>query len=397
MLNMLKHNFEDLDADVIVVGAGLAGLVSSIQLAQAGLDVILFEKGSFPKHKVCGEYISNEIRPILYKIGLFPDQITPVKIKELILSAPSGNSLTAPLPLGGFGISRYQIDLSLSQLAIESGVKVITETAINAVQFREDYFDLTTRKGELFRSKVVLGSFGKRSMLDRTLNRVWFKYEAPYIGIKYHLKMDFPSHQVGLHNFKGGYGGLSMVEDGSINFCYLISKSAFQKHNDIKGVEKAVLSQNPFLREALENSDVLPGFPLSISNISFRPKSLIQDHIIMAGDAAGLISPLAGNGMAMAIHAADIASKYIIAYSRNEISREQMEQEYWKEWNTTFRWRLWVGRQLQKVFGQSLVSETSLKTLKRAPSLVPYIIRQTHGKYDKTLLSPASLGNRRNG
>ena len=392
---MPNHSFTGLDADVIVVGGGLAGLISSIQLAQAGLGVMLFEKGSFPKHKVCGEYISNEIRPILNKIGLYPEQITPIKINQLTLSAPSGNSLHTHLPLGGFGVSRYQIDLSLYNLALESGVKVVTQTSINAVQFEKtkDEFTLSTRKGQVFRSRIVLGSFGKRSMLDRTLNRVWFKHEAPYIGIKYHLEMDFPDELVALHNFRGGYAGLSKVEDGSVNFCYLIAKSVFQQYNDIDSVEKEVLAKNPFLKTVIDNSESLEGFPLSISNISFSPKSLIQDHIIMAGDAAGLISPLAGNGMAMAIHAADIAAKHVLAYARNEIRREEMEQRYWEEWNQTFRWRLWVGRQLQKLFGHSFVSEVSLGGLKKAPTLVPYIIRQTHGKYDKTLLSPASFGN----
>lgn len=396
---MANQSYTGLDAEVIVVGGGLAGLIGCIQLAQAGLEVILFEKSVFPKHKVCGEYISNEVRPILHKIGLFPDRLTPVKIDELLLSAPSGNSLRAPLPLGGFGISRYRIDKALYELAMESGVRVFTQTSINAVHYdaTKDHFRLSTRKGQVFHGRVVLGSFGKRSMLDRTLDRGWFKYEAPYIGIKYHLKLDFQPNLVSLHNFWGGYAGLSQVEDGSVNFCYLISKSVFQRYNDIKSVEREVLSKNPFLKAAIEQGESLENFPLSISNISFRPKSLIQDHILMAGDAAGLISPLAGNGMAMAIHAADIAAKHILMYTHQKIDRSQMEQNYWQEWNTTFRWRLGVGRQLQKLFGQTIVSEFSMWALQKAPSLVPLIIRQTHGKYDKALLSPASFGNGRHG
>ncbi|MBX2874920.1 MAG: NAD(P)/FAD-dependent oxidoreductase [Saprospiraceae bacterium] len=396
---MTPQNSTGLDAEVMVVGGGLAGLIGSIQLAQAGLTVILFEKTVFPKHKVCGEYISNEVRPILEKIGLYPNQVTPIKIDELLLSAPSGNSLRTQLPLGGFGISRYAIDLALYELAIESGVKVYTQTSINAVHYNtsKDQFTLSTRKGQVFQGRVVLGSFGKRSMLDRTLDRGWFKYEAPYIGIKYHLKLDFPSNLVSLHNFWGGYAGLSKVEDGSVNFCYLISKSVFQRYNDIKSVEREVLSKNPFLKSAIEQGEPLENFPLSISNISFRPKSLIQDHILMAGDAAGLISPLAGNGMAMAIHAADIAAKHIQLYMQHKITRSEMEQNYWQEWNTTFRWRLWAGRQLQKLFGQTFVSEFSMRALQKAPSLVPLIIRQTHGKYDKALLSSASFGNGRHG
>ena len=78
--------------DVIVIGGGLAGLVSSYALAQSGFSVALFEKNSYPKHKVCGEYISNEVKPYLQSLGLFPNALQPAQIDQFLISAVNNNN-----------------------------------------------------------------------------------------------------------------------------------------------------------------------------------------------------------------------------------------------------------------------------------------------------------------
>src|ERR1700755_2662162 len=107
--------------DVIIAGGGLAGLGLSIQLARAGHSVALFEKETFPYHKVCGEYISLESWNFLEELGLpLSDWNLPI-IRTLLLSAPDGRSLEHELPLGGFGISRYKIDAALATIARQNG------------------------------------------------------------------------------------------------------------------------------------------------------------------------------------------------------------------------------------------------------------------------------------
>ena len=97
-------------ADILIIGGGLAGLVNAIHLSAAGLSVILIEKNEYPKHKVCGEFISNEVLPYLQHLNADPMTIGAKKINRLLISTTRGKTIETKLPLGGFGISRYALD-----------------------------------------------------------------------------------------------------------------------------------------------------------------------------------------------------------------------------------------------------------------------------------------------
>src|SRR5258708_31908824 len=114
--------------DVIIAGGGLAGLALSIQLARAGYQVALFEKETYPYHKVCGEYISLESWNFLEELGLpLSDWNLPI-IRRLLVSAPNGNFIEHGLPLGGLGISRYKIDAALAGIARANRVALFEST-----------------------------------------------------------------------------------------------------------------------------------------------------------------------------------------------------------------------------------------------------------------------------
>src|SRR5215203_5974062 len=119
--------------DVAVIGGGLAGLSLAIQLARKKFTVVLFEREKYPFHKVCGEYISMESWCFLQHLGVPLHQMHLPVIEKLRLTAPNGKAFTTTLPLGGFGISRYTLDLLLYQLACDSGVTVLEETRVDDV------------------------------------------------------------------------------------------------------------------------------------------------------------------------------------------------------------------------------------------------------------------------
>lgn len=367
--------------DVIIVGGGLAGLVNGIILAEAGIHTLLIEKKDYPNHRVCGEYISNEVRPFLERKGLFPYAFKPPEIRFFTLSSVKGKTSKTKLDLGGFGISRYNFDLFLYQKGVEKGLDFLLNTQVNAVKFENDIFEVGLSNGQMERAKVLIGAFGKKSKLDKVLDRDFTRKEAGYIGVKYHVRYDFPDDEIALHNFEDGYCGISKVEDDVCNVCYLGTRRLLKKYGSIDDMEKKVLCKNPFLKDIFRQAEFLFKEPKVINEVSFEPKSPVENHILMSGDAAGLITPLCGNGMAMAIHSAKLLSSLIIPYFKQKgHTRAQLENEYMQTWNAGFRKRLWVGRNTQKLFGGTLASGIAVNTMRFLPFAAKRIIKSTHGK-----------------
>lgn len=366
--------------DVVVVGGGLAGLTTSIGLSKKGLSVCLIEKNNYPLHKVCGEMISNEVLPFLQSIDCDPSPLNPQRIKRFLLSSPSGRSIETKLPQGAFSVSRFTLDHFLHKKAIAGGVESKLESTVEKIQFSKDKFEISLFGGEKIESTVVVGAYGKRSNLDRTLKRKFFTQRSPYIGVKYHAHYDMPTDIVHLHNFHQGYCGVSKVENDAVNICYLSTRENLKTHKTIEQLEKQELYKNPYLKEVFQHSEFLFKAPKVINEISFAPKSPVENHVLMAGDAAGLIAPLSGNGMAMAIHSAYLLIDSITQFFDRNIDRNGLEKRYQEKWNATFKKRLFYGRKFQSLFGEKVVSEIGLLGLKAAPFILPKMIQKTSGK-----------------
>ncbi|ADR22441.1 FAD-dependent oxidoreductase [Marivirga tractuosa] len=365
---------------VIVVGGGLAGLISSICLQKAGVNTLLIEKKSYPFHRVCGEYISNEVKPFLERMDLFPEHIKTSKLSRFKLSDIKGNLAEVELPLGGFGVSRYRLDEFLYQKALNAGVEVKTKTEVNDIRFNENEFTVSLKTGESLTSEFVINAYGKRSKLDKVFDRDFIKRKSPFLGVKYHAKVDFPKDVIGLYNFKGGYCGVSHVEDDKVNICYLSRRENLKGYGGIAEMEKAILYQNPILEKILENAEMLFEKPEVINEISFEKKDSVENHMLMAGDTAGLITPLCGNGMAMAIHSGYLASTSIINFYQGQLrNRHEVESEYSTVWKKNFSKRLWVGRKTQNLFGNQMRAGLSVGFVRNFPSLAKKLIQQTHG------------------
>ena len=370
--------------DTIIIGGGLAGLSLSIQLAKAGFSVALFEKEQYPFHKVCGEYISMESWNFIESLGLSLNQMQLPVIKNLLVTAPGGNSLHQSLSLGGFGVSRYTLDHQLKNIAEENGVKVMENCRVDEVIFSNDQFTITAGSTP-FSCKVCCGSFGKRSNLDVKWGRNFINKKNKklnnYIGVKYHIKTNFAADHIALHNFKDGYCGISAIEDGKYCLCYLTNAANLKANNNsIAAMEKNVLYQNKHLKNIFEKSEFLYQSPVTISQISFNKKTQIENHVLLLGDAAGLITPLCGNGMSMALHSSKIACGYITEFLNNHILRQTLEEKYSAQWNKTFRKRLKYGRVIQSLFGKVWATKVFINTMKHLPRLTRQLIKQTHGE-----------------
>jgi flavin-dependent dehydrogenase len=387
--NMQKPPFGDLALyDIAVVGGGLAGLALGIQSARAGYSTILFEKEKYPFHKVCGEYISLESWDFLEDLGVPLSQMNLPIIRRVLVTAPNGRKIEQSLPLGGFGISRYKLDALLAEIAKTAGVEIMEGTKVENIQFGKEEFNvhLASRPTpSQVCSKIAAGTFGKRSNLDLKWKRSFVLQKQNklnnYIAVKYHIKTRWPEDLIALHNFQNGYCGISQIENGNYCLCYLTTaKNLAQSGNSIRQMENKVLSVNPHLKKILSECEILYDPPVTISQVSFSKKNQVQDHLIMIGDAAGMITPLCGNGMSMALHGSKIAFEQIDLFLQNKISRQRMEQAYTDQWRKQFASRLRTGRMIQRFFGSPLLSNLFISSLKPFPSLIDKLITQTHGQ-----------------
>lgn len=367
--------------DILIIGGGLAGLTCAIHLAKAGIPVTLIEKERYPRHKVCGEYISSEVLPYFQILDIDPFELGAVSISKFQISTSSGNILNSKLPQGGFGISRYTLDHYLWEKAAALGVELVIDR-VAKIETLEMGFRVKTGNKKEYTPVFVIGAYGKRSSLENQIKIQKSFTKSPWLAIKSHYKADFDPTVVALHNFEGGYCGLSKVENGIVNACYLVDYKSFQQHKDIETFQNEILCSNPRLSSFFENATPTFSKPLSIAQINFERKEPVVNGILMVGDAAGLIHPLCGNGMAMAIHSAKIVSDLLVQciQENKRIHLSFVQKEYAKRWNSTFRRRLMIADRLQFVLTQSRWQEMGYSIGNMFPQLIPKIIKQTHGK-----------------
>ena len=388
--NTVQVNHIDMnslpDYDVIIVGGGLGGLVSSILLSRSGINVLLIEKKTYPYHKVCGEYVSNEVLTFLKSIGFNPFQFGASSIHKLRISTPSGKNIYTKLKQGGFGLSRYKMDEALAELATQKGATVLTNTRVNDIVFNDSHFEISTQAGNVYTSRLVIGSYGKRDTLDKKLNRSFINYQSGYMGVKYHIKSNYPIDEIGLDTFENGYCGIVKIEDDKYNLCYLYRRGNGKTINSINQLQEEIMCNNPRIKTIFNQSTFINKEPEVINEVSFRAKATVENHVLMCGDSAGLITPLCGNGMSMAIHAAKILNELIISSSflKHPVipaaERVSLEHRYTQQWNRQFKSRLTYGRMIQSMFGNKLINEISLRSIHVFPPLERWLISRTHGK-----------------
>lgn len=370
--------------DVAIAGGGLAGLALSIQLSRLGHSVVLFEKEQYPFHRVCGEYISRESWDFLKSLGVDLAALNVSSVTHLQVSAVNGKLLEQELPLGGFGISRYRLDHALAVLARDAGVRIEENTRVNDIVYDKNAFRVITPQYSC-QAKVACGSFGKRSNLDVKWKRPFAMAAKSklnnYVGIKYHVRGPFPVHTIGLHNFRNGYCGIVKIEDDQYCLCYLTTAANLQKSKGaIEHMEQTILAENPHLEKIFAEAEPVFDVPVTISQISFDRKSQVENHVLMTGDAAGMITPLCGNGMSMALHGSQLAAEQVDRFLKGKIGRQVMEKAYTRQWQRQFARRLRAGRLIQRMLASNRLTNLLIAAANPFPSLIRFLVRQTHGR-----------------
>jgi hypothetical protein len=174
---------------------------------------------------------------------------------------------------------------------------------------------------------------------------------------------------------------MSNIEDGKTTLCYLVHRDVLREFGSIAEMEQQALCRNPLLNDVFRNADFLFEKPEVINEISFATKTAVEQHVLMAGDSAGMITPLCGNGMAMAIHSARLLTDLLVRfYDGERLSRSAVETLYTQQWRKQFSVRLWLGRHVQRLFGSEAASRLAIGLAVNVPLVAGLMIKYTRGR-----------------
>jgi flavin-dependent dehydrogenase len=368
-------------SDTIIVGAGIGGTCAALSLAERGAEVTLLEAGDFPRHKVCGEFLSPESRAIFKRLG----------VEDALLDAgalPVGNArvvarsqeLDVPLPPGGLALSRYRLDEILWRAANARGIGCHSHTRVHQITgSAEEGFKAHASAG-VYTGRTAIAAPGRGASLWH--HKVPDSQTTRYLGLKAHFRgVRLEPGTVELHPWRGGYCGLVRVEEGLTDVCLLARYDVVQQRS--KRAPEAfwqwLLTQCPALAERFTNAEVATPW-LATGNVSFGRQAPTEAGVLQCGDAAGFIHPFAGDGMAMAARSGELAGATVSARLRGSISPNDTAALYDAAWRREFSPRLDWATRLQPLLISPLLTTLAAPIFARAPRLARFAVRRTRGR-----------------
>ena len=373
--------------DVIIVGAGLSGASAAIALAKRGLQVLAIEAGDFPRHKVCGEFLSPESKAVLQRLGVLENLMAAGahSINAARIVAPNGRAIRTPIPGGALSLSRWQLDAILAAAIVENGADLQTQTRVKSIEREGEEFLLHTFNQTL-RARRVIAAPGRNST---ALQRVKDENLTKYVGLKTHLwGAEVSPHLVELHTWRGGYCGLSRIEGGRVNAC-LLARYDFIAGRAPNEVWRDLLKDLPCLKLRVRHAELAMPW-LATANITFAPPQPLANatastcsdengEVLCAGDAAGFIHPLTGDGMAMALHGGELAAATVASSLRGELELCEMATVYDAAWQREFGARLKWASRLQSVLIEPERTAPALSLAAHWPRLAQWAVARTRG------------------
>lgn len=368
--------------DAVVIGGGIAGTSAAIDLARRGHRVLLAERQRYPMHKLCGEFLSVEVGNVFERLGVL-DEIKEAgahRITEVSITSPKGASFQSSLPGEALGISRRRLDHLLVERASSVGACVWEGATVQAVAGSLANGFVVDVDGRQVKSRLVIGAFGRSSALDRKLDRAHLAKTTPWVGFKAHFEGLRLPHRIELHAFAGGYCGLSHVEEGRVNVCWITHRDALKaaggKPQDMIDhtfrTNPALAARCAVLRPAWDSF-------LAVSQISFKSRNPFEQDVCMIGDAAGMIAPLCGDGMAMALRSAELASAFSDGFLRSERREDAFRHAYTSAWKKEFGLRMRLGRYLHRAYTNAYAAQYGILLCSAFPALGRWFIRATRG------------------
>jgi flavin-dependent dehydrogenase len=362
--------------DLIIIGGGPAGTSAAITAPRESAKVLLLERGLFPRHKVCGEFVSAESLDLLDSL-LGPNDKASLENAIRISKTRvflDGRTIETSVSPSGASIARFDLDAALWESARIQGIDSRQRITVHEVRGTGP-FNVVTSNGD-FESQAVINASGRWSNLTATgaqeagLSRKW-------LGLKGHFSEPSPHHSVDLYFFDGGYCGVQPVkvdyssEGGNrINACAMVRA-------DVASTLKDVFRRQPQLEERSRGWEQISE-PVSTSPLLFRTPTPVRDGIFMAGDAAVFVDPFVGDGISMALRSGALAAQALIPFFRKEVSLQNAARSYQKAYHQrlapVFKASSIIRRMLEL---PRVVRVPMIYVFRKSPRLSRYLVAQT--------------------
>jgi flavin-dependent dehydrogenase len=375
--------------DIIVIGGGPAGSMAALTLAQEGYSVCLLERRTFPRETLCGEFLSHEVVSIIRNFGLENEflRLGPTPITKFALCPESGPIVSKPLGFTAYGLKRGAFDSLLLNAAKRKGVQVLQPAEAEEVVRHGDVFEVRYRLNDATRtlhSNWCIGAYGKTSPLDKQLRRPFAGVRSNLNGIKFHVSSSaltgMNPDEIRIFAGPEMYCGVNCVNDRVATICFLEHRRGGDASPRTRLRELAAANRHfagMVGREVLSAIDDAPIY--GTGNIYFGARNVVEDGMFMVGDAARVISPLAGDGIGMALQSAQLLGTLFRERSRLGTDRRALEEMYRRQWEKSFNARLRAAAALQNILLSTPLRRFGTAFLLRSPSLLRIAISWTRG------------------
>lgn len=311
-----------------IVGGGIAGLVLGIGLRQRGVPVIVWEAGRYPRHRVCGEFLSGRGQDTLERLGLLPLLVDAGArfATEALFASRVQETPIRKLPRPALCLSRYALDACLANELVRLGGDLHSETRW---------------KGKF--AEGIAAANGRRTEIkSRGLRYLALKAHIHEVSLKADLEM---------HLVPSGYVGLCRLQDHTVNVCGLFrvhggdSTLAANWRSWLWGSEGSILHSRLSTGHFVENSFC------ATAGFSLEYKWPEANREIRIGDALAMIPPIVGNGISMACESAEIAINPLAEYSQGINPWDEVQRQISNTLALRFRNRVrWASRLHRHLF-----------------------------------------------
>ena len=374
--------------DILIIGGGPAGSTTALYLAQLGFEITLIEKKIFPRETLCGEFLSKEVTDILRELNLFNDflLLKQNQLKSFRAVDDTGIELKSKLSFDAYAMKRSIFDSFLIEKAKERKVNIIQPAEVISITNSDTGFvsevEDNSNQTINFSSKMVIAGYGKQNILDKKYRRDFVNKKSNLNGVKFHLPINLLKNsfndEIRIYTIDGLYCGMNQVSDKEITVCFLENRkqSKIPSRDRLIDVIKSNKQFQKIFRE--EAIDFIKSTNIyGTGNIYFGSREVVENGIIMVGDAARVISPLAGDGIGMAMESARMIFEIINKFSIGNMNREKIYSVYKKQYERVFNKRLYTAKIIQGIILNRKSRRLGFGLAKNYPALLPYLIKFT--------------------